>query len=76
MRSALDTLARLITPPSTALRMRTARVAAATSTRVTITLGGSNVSVPFLSTYTPAVGDTVLVLQTEAGVLVVLGKTA
>lgn len=73
----LDALARLMTPPGTAVRLRTARLAGATSTRATITMGGNDLAgVPFLSTYTPTVGDRVLVLQTEAGLLVVLGKTA
>lgn len=74
---AVDALSRLITPPANALRLRTATLAAATANRATLTLAGATVpGVPYLSTYTPTVGDTVLVLQTETGLLVVLGKTA
>jgi urea transporter len=73
---AVDALHQLITPPPDAVRLRTATLAASTATDCTITLAGASVSeVPYLASYTPGVGDVVLVLQTTAGVLIVLGKT-
>lgn len=54
--------------------LRTATVSGATSTRCILTLAGGTVSdVPFLASYTPTVGDTVLVLQ-KPGQLIVIGK--
>jgi hypothetical protein len=76
MRS-LDALYQLIKPVPNAVRLRVATVEGFTSTTATIRLAGGSVSnVAYLSTYSPAVGHTVLVLQTNAGVLVVLGRTA
>lgn len=76
MRS-LDALYQLIKPVPNAVRLRVAKIEGATSTSATINLAGGSVSgVQFLATYSPVVGDTVLVLQTNAGVLVILGRTA
>lgn len=74
MPKPVDTLAQLMAPSPNAVRLRRATVSAATSTAVTISLAGAALSAPFLSSYTPTVGDTVLVLQTNAGLLFVLGK--
>lgn len=72
-----DTLARLFGPASDNVRMRTATIAASTATSCTLNLAGGTVSgVPYLTTYTPVVGHTVVVLQTTAGLLVVIGRTA
>lgn len=76
MRS-LDALYQLIAPASNAVRLRTATVEGYTSTTATINLAGGSVSgVRYLSTYAPAVGHTVLVLQTTDGLLVIVGRTA
>lgn len=73
----LDALYALITQPSNAVRLRTATIEGFTSTSATINLaGGSVTGVQYLANYTPAVGHTVLVLQTNSGVLVILGRTA
>lgn len=77
MTRALDALAALISPPPDSLRLRTATVEAATATACTIKLAGTSLpGVPFLSSYAPAVGHRVLVAQTNAGVLIVLGRKA
>jgi hypothetical protein len=76
MRS-LDALYQLITPASNAVRLRTATVEAFTPTSATINLaGGSVAGVPYLSSYAPAVGHTVMVLQTTAGLLIIVGRAA
>jgi hypothetical protein len=75
MRS-LDALYQLIKPVPNAVRLRVATVEGFTSTSATINLAGGSVSgVQYLTGYSPAVGHTVLVLQTNVGVLVILGKT-
>lgn len=57
-----------------AVQLRTATVSGATSTRCIINLaGGTITNVPFLASYTPVVGDTVLVLQ-KPGQLLIIGK--
>lgn len=57
-----------------AVSLRTATVSGSTATRCIITLGGGTVTnVPFLASYTPTVGDTVLVLQ-KPGQLLIIGK--
>ena len=72
-----DVLARLLQPANDSVRVRTARLAAYTSTSCSIDLAGSTVSgVPYLTSYAPVVGHTVVVLQTPGGVLIVLGRTA
>jgi len=54
--------------------LRTATVSGSTSTRCVISLAGGTVtSVPYLASYTPTVGDTVLVLQ-KPGQLIIIGK--
>jgi hypothetical protein len=54
--------------------LRTASLTAFTSTTATITLAEQALTgVPMLASYTPANGDTVLVLQTR-GQLVILGR--
>lgn len=76
MRS-LDQLYQLIRPVPNATRLRVATVEGFTSTSATINLAGGSVSgVQYLTSYSPGVGHTVLVLQTNAGVLVILGRTA
>lgn len=72
-----DALAQLLAKPSDAVRLRTARVDGFTSTTATITLAGGSVSgVPYLASYTPAVGNTVLLLQTTGGLLLIIGRVA
>lgn len=75
MAAATDTLYRLINGIAQRLcTLRTATIAAATATRATINLGGATITnVTFLASYTPTVGDTVLLLQ-KPGQLVILGK--
>lgn len=74
---AIDALYQLLTPPPDAVRLRTATVEAYGSTTCSIKLAGASISgVPFLAGYSPAVGHKALVLQTNAGVLVVLGRNA
>lgn len=64
----IDRLAQRVTS------LRTATVSGATSTRCVIALAGGTVAnVPFLASYTPTVGDTVLVLQ-KPGQLLIIGK--
>lgn len=64
----LDGLARRM------VTLRTATLSGATSTRATITLAGGTVSnVPMLASYTPTVGDNVIVLQ-SLGQLLIIGK--
>lgn len=76
MRS-IDALFQLIAPAPNAVRLRTATVEGFTATSATINLAGGSVSgVQYLASYTPAVGHTVLVLQTTAGLLVILGRAA
>jgi hypothetical protein len=54
--------------------LRTATVSGTTTNRCTISLaGGTLTNVPYLASYTPTVGDTVLVLQ-KTGQLLILGK--
>lgn len=66
--------ARLAAIEASQLVLRTASLTAATSTTATITLGGASLSgVNMLASYTPTVGDTVLVLQAP-GVLIIVGK--
>jgi hypothetical protein len=66
--------ARLSALESTALTMRTATLTASTATTATITLGETSItSVNMLASYTPTVGDTVLLLQAP-GVLIIIGK--
>jgi hypothetical protein len=56
--------------------LRTATVDGSTATRCTITLaGGTLTNVPYLTSYSPTVGDTVLVLQ-KPGQLIIIGKAA
>jgi hypothetical protein len=61
----------------TNVTMRTAVVAAVTGSTLTITLAGADVSdVPHLASYAaPAIGHTVVCLQTS-GQLLVIGKVA
>lgn len=75
MASAVDLLAKVIDQlAQRAVSLRTATVSGFTSTRCVITLaGGTIANVPMLSTYTPTVGDTVLVLQ-KPGQLLIIGK--
>ncbi|MGZ0147133.1 hypothetical protein ACXJJ3_08685 [Kribbella sp. WER1] len=74
---ALDALYQLIAPIPNAVRLRTAKVEGFTSSSATINLAGGSVSgVSYLASYAPAVGHTVLVAQTNAGVLVILGRAA
>ena len=64
----IDRLAQRVTT------LRTATVSGSTATRCIITLAGGTVSnVPYLASYTPTVGDTVLVLQ-KPGQLLIIGK--
>lgn len=73
----VDVLARMLQPANDSLRVRTARIAAYTSTSCSLDLAGSTVSgVPYLTSYAPAVGHYVVVLQTPGGLLIVLGRTA
>lgn len=70
-----DALAVLLSRPSDSLRLRTARLDGFTSTTATITLAGGSVSnVPYLASYTPGVGHTVLLLQTTGGLLLIIGR--
>lgn len=72
----IDQLYQLITPEKDAVRLRTAKVESFTSTRVSLTLVDTYIAnVPYLASYSPAVGDTVLALQTTAGLLIVIGET-
>jgi hypothetical protein len=72
-----DALAALLEPPADAVRLRTARIDGFTSTAATITLaGGSATDVRYLASYSPGVGHTVLVLQTNGGQLVIIGRVA
>lgn len=74
---AVDVLAQKLTPPNDSVRVRTARIAAFTATSCSIDLAGATVSgVPYLTSYAPTVGHTVVVLQTPGGLLIVLGRTA
>jgi hypothetical protein len=68
-------VARLVQAVSNRLDdLRTASLTAFTSTTATITLAEQTLTgVPMLASYTPANGDTVLVLQTR-GQLVILGR--
>lgn len=76
MRST-DALAALLDQPGDVVRLRTARVDGFTSTSATITLAGGSVnSVPYLSSYSPAVGNTVLLLATKDGRLLIIGRVA
>jgi hypothetical protein len=76
MRST-DALAQLLARPGDALRLRTARVDGYTATSATITLAGGTVTdVPYLASYAPAVGNTVLLLQTTNGLLLIIGRVA
>jgi hypothetical protein len=73
----LDVLSALLKPANDSVRVRTARLAAYTATSCSIDLAGSTVSgVPYLTSYAPAVGHAVVVLQTPGGLLIVLGRTA
>jgi hypothetical protein len=73
----VDVLHELLKPSNDALRLRTARVDGFTSTTATVFLAGGTVTaVPYLSTYTPAVGHVVLLLQTTGGLLVIVGRVA
>lgn len=57
-----------------AVSMRVGQISGATSTRAVVTLGGGSISeVPFLTSYTPVVGDNVILLQ-NLGQLVIIGK--
>ncbi len=51
----------------------TGTVTAVTGTLVTVTLGGAPVDLPYLSHYTPAVGDTVVLLWLGTSAAVVIG---
>lgn len=74
---AVDVLAQMFAPPNDSVRVRTARIAAFTSTSASIDLAGGTVSgVPYLTSYAPAVGHYVVVLQTPGGLLIILGRTA
>lgn len=54
--------------------LRTGTVSGSTATTAVITIGGGSVSnVPFLASYTPTVGDNVIVLQT-VNQLLIIGK--
>lgn len=76
-RKLADTIADKTRGASQAVSLRTARVDSFGSGVATITLaGGSVTDVPYLSTYSPVVGNAVAVLQTEAGQLLILGKPA
>lgn len=77
MASAVDLLHQVINKlAARAVNLRTATVTGSTATRCVITLGGGSVtSVPFLTSYTPTTGDTVLVLQ-KPGQLLIIGKAA
>lgn len=76
MRS-LDALYELVKPVPNAVRLRVATIEGFTASSATINLAGGSVSgVQYLSGYTPGVGQTVLVLQTNVGVLLILGRTA
>jgi hypothetical protein len=76
MRST-DALAALLDQPGDVVRLRTARVDSYTSTAATITLAGGSLSgVPYLASYTPAVGNTVLLLATKDGRLLIIGRVA
>lgn len=73
----VDTLAELMRPSPSNLRLRVGTVTAIANPKVTVRIAGSDVSgVSRLSFYAPVVGDVVLIAQTEAGLLVVLGRTA
>lgn len=72
-----DALAELLAQPSDAVRLRTARVDGFSTGRATVYIGGGTVTdVPYLASYAPAVGNTVLVLQTTGGLLLIIGRVA
>lgn len=75
MASAADLLFQVIDRlAQRTVSLRTATVAGSTSNRCIITLGGGTLSdIPYLASYTPTVGDVVLVLQ-KPGQLLILGK--
>jgi hypothetical protein len=73
----VDVLSELLKPTSDTVRLRTARVDGFTAKAATVLLAGGTVTdVPYLSTYTPAVGHVVLLLQTTGGLLVIVGRVA
>lgn len=76
MASTADALSAALSGAGSA-RLRTGTVAGSASSRITLTLAGATVpGVPYLSAYTPVIGDRVLVLQTDGGQMLVLGKPA
>jgi hypothetical protein len=75
-RAARTVAARLEALEASQLTLRTATLTAATSTTATILLAETSLTgVHMLASYTPTMGDTVLLLQAP-GVLIILGKAA
>jgi hypothetical protein len=57
--------------------MRTGTVVTAPATgRITVAVGGTNMNLPRLASYTPTAGDVVQILTIRKGAWLVLGKTA
>jgi hypothetical protein len=57
-------------------RFRTGQISAVVSNKITVvTTGGASVTVPRLATWTPAIGDIVVLALTPAG-WIALGKIA
>lgn len=72
-----DALALRLQRGATDVRLRTARLDAFTTGHAQITLAGASLTdVPYLASYSPTVGNTVLLLQTGGGQLLILGKAA
>lgn len=57
--------------PSDAVRLRAGTVEAVAAGLVTVALAGGSVEAPHLASYSPAVGDVVLLLQTSSQVLII-----
>jgi hypothetical protein len=65
---------RLAALEASQLAMRTGSVTAFTSTAATVNLGGESMSdVNMLASYSPTIGDNVVILQAP-GLLIILGK--
>lgn len=70
-----DAVARAIEELRSSLR-KTGKVTGTSGTKVIVTVQGSSMTLPRLTSYTPAVDDVVNIDATIAGSWLVLGKTA
>lgn len=73
----VDALARLLKPSPDTVRLRAATIQSSALGLAVVSLAGQSVTdVPYLASYTPVVGNTVLMLQTGKGQFLILGTPA